>query len=463
MSARRRIVVVGGGITGLAAAHRVLERAREGAPVDVVLLEASARLGGAIGTDRTGDFLIERGADSMLTEKPWGVSLCERLGIADRLVGTRPESRGTSVVYRGQLEPVPEGFLLMAPTDLRAVLASPLFSWKGKLRMGLDLVLPRGRRGRDETLAHFVRRRLGREVLERVAQPLAGGIYTGDAEALSVAATMPRFVDIERRHRSLIRGLRRAAREGSAGGAGARHGLFVAPIDGMGALVDALARRLPEGAVRVRAPVTGLGREGAEWRIRAGDETFTADRVVLAAPAYVAGTLVRALDARLADLLDAIPYASSATITCAYRSANVPRLSGSGFVVPSVERRPLLACTYSSRKYPRRAPEDHELLRCFVGGVLRPDIYELEDRDLVATVRNEMWALVGARERPLLARVARYPRSMPQYNVGHLERVAMIDARVRALPGLALAGAAYRGVGIPDCIRDGEAAAEQIV
>jgi len=308
-----RVAVVGGGVAGLAAAHRLVERGAR----DVVLLEASDRLGGSIATERRGGFTIEAGADSFLTEKPWAAELCRRLGVP--LVGTREGERRTYVVHDGRIEPLPEGFLLLAPTDLRALAASPLFSWRGKLRMALDLVLPRRADAADESLAHFVRRRFGREALERVAEPLAGGIYTADAERLSLAATMPRFRELERRHGSVIRGLR--AEAGASRAAGARYSLFAAPADGMGALVEALARRLPEGAVRLRSPVGTLAPDGATWRLRAGDEALTADALVLAAPAWAAATLLAPLDADLGRLLRTIEYASSATVTLAYPSA----------------------------------------------------------------------------------------------------------------------------------------------
>ena len=451
----RRIVVIGGGIAGLAAAHRLVERGG----VDVVLAEAGDRLGGPLATEHTGGFIVEVGADSILTEKPWALDLCRRIGFAEQLVGTRESERRTSVVQRGRVEPLPEGFLLLAPTDFAALLASPLFSWRGKLRMGLDLVLPRGGASEDESVAAFVRRRLGHEALDRVAEPLLGGIYTGDAERLSLRATMPRFAELEARHRSLIRGLRATA---SAPAAGARYSLFVAPAAGMGTLVEALAKRLPEGVVRLQAAASNIARVGDQWRLRVGTESLTVDGVVLAVPAPVAATLVSPLDSQLGRLLGSIAYASSATVTLGFRSADARGLAGFGFVVPRSERRALLACTYASRKYPHRAPEGYELVRGFMGGALRPDLLALDDRTLVETVRQELEALVGIRAAPVLTRIHRHVGAMPQYDVGHLERVAAIEERAGALPGFSLAGAAYRGVGIPDCVRSGEAAAERL-
>jgi oxygen-dependent protoporphyrinogen oxidase len=326
--------------------------------------------------------------------------------------------------------------------------------------MGLDLVLPRGGGEADESVASFVRRRLGREVLDRVAEPLLGGIYTADVDRLSLAATMPRFLELEQRHRSLIRGLRAGARPAASG---ARYSLFVAPATGMGALIDAVARRLPEGVVRLRTPVAGIARQGRGWRLATPGEAVDADALVVATPAPSAARLLEPLDGELARLLSGIDYASSATVTLGYRAAELPTLGGFGFVVPRTERRALLACTYASRKWPGRAPDGHELVRAFVGGALRPDLLALDDSALVATVRRELEALVGITATPVLVRVHRHVSAMPQYAVGHLARVAAIEERATALPGVRLAGAAYRGVGIPDCVRSGEAAADAIL
>jgi oxygen-dependent protoporphyrinogen oxidase len=463
----RRVAVVGGGMAGLATALRLVEGARaRDLALEVALLEAAPELGGTIRTEQTGGFTIEGGPDAFITDKPWALALCNRLGIADRLVGTREGERRTYVARGGRLHPLPDGFLMLAPTNPWALAGSSLFSWPGKLRMALDLVLPRRHDGGDETLAHFVRRRLGREALERAADPLVGGIYTADPERLSLAATMPRFLEMERRHRSLILGLRAAGRAAAAasGTAGARYALFMAHARGMGGLVADLAQRLPEGVVRTRAAVEGLAHDDGVWRLRAGGEALTADAVVLTVPAPAASRLLAPLDGPLAQALGAIDYASSATVTLAFRSADLPAvLPGFGFVVPAVEGRSLLACTFASRKFPGRAPEGHELIRAFVGGARRPDLVDLPDDALLTTVRNELRALLGITAAPILTRVHRHPRAMPQYALGHLDRVADIEQRIAALPGLRLAGAAYRGVGIPDCVRGGEEAADAVL
>jgi oxygen-dependent protoporphyrinogen oxidase len=465
----RRIVVVGGGIAGLAAAHRLLEVSRERKdPVAVTLCEAGGRLGGTVGTERVDGFLLERGADSFITDKPWALKLCERLGLAPRLCSPEDRVRRVYVVRGGRLLALPEGFLLLAPTRLGPVLRSPLFSWAGKARMALDLVLPRRRDGGDESLGAFVRRRLGRELLERAAQPLVAGIYTADPEQLSLAATLPRFLALEGTHRSVILGLRRtASRPQTVSAAGARLGLFVTLLGGMGELVEALAARLTPAAVRLHTPVAAVERPGAGggWRVRlAGGDSLVADGVILAGSAPRMAAVVEGLDGGLAARLREVAYASSAAVTLGYpREALRHPLDAFGYVVPVAEGRRTLACTFSSVKYPGRAPPGLVLLRVFLGGALDPDVLGRDDPELVRLAREDVAALLGAAGPPVLTRVSRYPAAMPQYAVGHLDRVMAIERRLAVWPGLRLAGAAYRGVGIADCVRSGEAAAEALL
>jgi oxygen-dependent protoporphyrinogen oxidase len=459
-----RFAVVGGGITGLAAAHRLLELARaQQRPIEVRLFEASRRLGGVIATERTDGFVIEAGPDSFLSEKPAALQLCERLGISGRLISTREELRRTLVVRGGRLYPLPDGFLLLAPTRLWPLIGTPLFSWSGKLRMALDLVLPRGRVDGDTSLTSFVTRRLGREALERVAQPLVGGIYTADPDQLSLRATMPRFLEMERAERSIILAMwrqRRRAPPASSDGSGARWSLFLSFDSGLQCLVDRLAQQLPEGVVRLGQPVRVLERADTGWRI---DGQHDCDGVVLALPSYAAAVLVAGVDSALANELAAIPYAASAIVTAAYRREAIPDpLDGFGFVVPHVERRDVLAVTFSSLKYAGRAPAEFMLVRAFVGGALQPELVDLDDTALLAVVRHDLSDLLHISAQPELTRIARWPASMPQYQVGHPDRIARIAARVGALSGLRLAGNAYTGVGIPDCIRGGEEAAESL-
>ena len=462
-----KIVVVGGGVAGLAAAHRAVELARERSmDLELTLLEARERLGGTIATERAGGFLVESGPDSFISEKPWALALCRRLGVENRLVRTDDRHRRTFVWHGGRLHPLPDGFQLLAPTRFAPFVTSSLFSWPGKLRMALDLVLPRGMPGGDETLGAFVRRRLGREALERVAQPLVAGIYTADPDELSLGATMPRFLELERRERSVILALWRASRRAPmAGTSGARWSLFVTFAGGMAELIDALAARLPADAARLKRRVSTLERRDGRWRIVLADgEALDADGVVLATESHAAARLVRYVDPQLGVLLGEIVYSSAATVSLGYRRADVPHpLDGFGFVVPHTEGRALLAGTFSSVKYPGRAPDGHVLLRGFLGGALGAAVLGESDEELAARARRELGDALGVVAEPVLTRVHRHPASMPQYRVGHLDRIEAIERKLRTLPGLALAGGAYRGVGIADCVHSGEQAAESLL
>ena len=483
---RKRAVVIGGGITGLTACYRLTQQAQAGGlPLDVVLLEAGDRLGGVIATHCQDGLLLEEGPDCFLTTKPEGVELCDELGLGAELIGTTTEHRQSFIVRRGKLVPVPQGFYLMAPGSLWPFVATPAFSWPGKLRMALDLVLPRRASEDDESLADFVTRRLGREALERMAQPMLGGIYTADPRHLSMQATMPQFLDMERRHRSLILALRRRQRQAGAqqpgacpgprsGVSGARYGLFASFRHGMQTLVDALADRLPAGTVRLQTPVRSLryepshlleGARGGRWTVcpQHGPD-LEADAVCLALTAPQAARLLTGLDLELAAGLCDIPYASSAIVTLACDRADVAHpLNGMGFVVPAVEQRNLIACTFSSVKFAGRAPAGKVLLRAFVGGALQQEQALWPDAKLQDAVLRDLRQLLGLTGTPALCHVSRHASAMPQYHVGHLARVDRLEAAVRHWPGLALAGNAYHGVGVPDCIRSGDEAARDIV
>jgi oxygen-dependent protoporphyrinogen oxidase len=499
----KHVVIIGGGITGLAAGHRLLERARErGAQVQLTVLEASTRVGGTVQTRVRDGFLLECGPDSFISEKPAALELVKRLGLESHLIETNAPFRRSFVVSEGRLLPVPPGFNLLAPANLQSFFKSNIFSWPGKARMTLDLFLPRRRLNGntdddtdDESLAQFVRRRLGQEALERMAQPMVGGIYTADPEKLSLRATMPRFLEMERKHRSLILALRKqskssspeytAARPGRSGTigvnaaegtSGARYSLFLSFDRGMQLLTDKLAERISNfkseilypAAIRVNTSVQTLTREddasgkSQKWTVKTNTgETIFADAVCLALPAYASAGLLRDVDAQLASELEAIPYASSATINLAYKREDIPHpLDGFGFVVPFIEKRTVMACTFSSVKFAGRAPQGQALLRVFVGGALQPEILELSEAELLSAVRADLRDLVGIEQAPLFAEVTRWERSMPQYHVGHVRRVRRIEQRLASLTNLALAGNAYSGLGIPDCIRSGEEAAD---
>ncbi|HEV8344795.1 MAG TPA: protoporphyrinogen oxidase [Candidatus Binatia bacterium] len=461
----RRIVVVGGGISGLAAAYRLLELSREkNLKTEILLVEAGRCLGGVISTEQVGDFLVEGGPDSFISEKPWALRLCERLGIAARLISTNPTNQSLYVVHHGILQPLPEGFFLLAPTRLWPLARSPLFSWLGKLRMGLELFVPRGGNS-DESLASFVRRRLGREVLERVAQPLVGGIYAADPEKLSLSATMPRFVEMERTAGSVIRAMWRE-KHGRQRGSGARWSLFVTLAGGMQELVDALASRFPTGTPKIGIKVKHLAWDATRktwWVATDQGDKLEADGVILALPSHASAEILTAVSQELAQELKSIHYSSTATVSLAYRLEQIPsEVKGFGFVVPAVERRRIIACTFSSIKYSGRAPNNHLLFRVFVGDALRPELFEQDDATMEKTVRQELDMLLGVKAAPLFCRIYRHPNSMPQYQLGHLELLQRVEAKLEKFPTLALAGNAYRGVGIADCVHSGEEAAERL-
>lgn len=465
----KHVIVIGGGVSGLAAAHRLTELGRAGSlDLRVTLLEASDRLGGVIATEHADDLLIELGPDSYITDKPAALRLCERLGLADRLIAPQQGALKLYTVHRGKLTPLPEGFLLMAPTRVGSVLRSPVFSWGGKLRMALEPLVPRRVDDGDESLASFVRRRLGREVLKRVAQPLIGGIYASDPEALSLAATMPRFPEMERTHGSVIIGTRRAQkrRAQATDETGARWSLFVSIDGGMEVLVRRIEEALGAGVARLDETVRELGwnPDTGRWRVDTSRSGFEVDAVICTLPADAAAAALTTVDPGLAAELRTIPFSSTATVNLAYRRSDIAHsLDGYGFVVPHVERRKIMACTFSSVKYAGRAPEEIALLRCFAGGVLQRDLLDQPDEALEAQVREDLESLLGISGAPTLSRTTRYADSMPQYNVDHLGRVERIEARLRQFPTLALAGKSYRGVGIADCIAGGEMAAEEIL
>ncbi len=469
---RKRAMVIGGGITGLTACYRLTQQAQaDNLPLDVRLLETSDRLGGVIATRQEDGLLLEEGPDCFLATKPWGVEMCDELGLSAELIGTTTEHRQSFVVRHGKLVPVPQGFYLMAPSSLWPFVTTRAFSWPGKLRMALDLALPRrGASEDDESLADFVTRRLGREALERMAQPMLGGIYTADPRHLSMQATMPQFLEMERRHRSLILALRHQQRQVGVqqpGVSGARYGLFASLRHGMQTLVDALADRLPAGTVHLQTLIRSVRRDpdSRHWIVSPQDgPDLEADALCLALTAPQAARLLTGLDAELAAGLQNISYASSAVVTLACDRADIAHpLNGMGFVVPVVEQRNLIACSFSSVKFAGRAPDGKVLLRAFVGGALQQEQALWSDAELQDAVCQDLRQLLGLTGKPTLCHVSRHPNAMPQYHIGHLARIERLEAAARRWPGLALAGNAYHGVGVPDCIRSGDAAARGLL
>ncbi len=455
----RRVAVVGGGITGLAAAHHLVELAA-GRPLEVSVLEAGPRAGGILSTLRDGAFVLEEGPDSFITEKPEALALIRRLGLEGQVQGTRPEFRRSFVVHKRRLVPTPDGFSLLAPSRLGPVFASPLFSPLGKLRMALEPLVPARRSNRDqdfdESLASFVTRRLGKETLERIAQPMIGGIYGADPAELSLAATFPRFLALEREFGSVIRGLARARTTDTSG---ARYSLFASLEGGMQTLVEALVARLPAGVVRFGTRVSTLApRSLGGWQV--GDEPF--DAVILALPAAGAALLTRGFDPALGAALGAFAAGSSVTVSLRYRAESIGHaLDGAGFVVPRGESAALgglIGASFTHRKFEHRAPEGSALVRLFFGD----NVLALDDAELERRAHESLTRLLRAGEAPLGGHIARWPQGMPRYAVGHPGRVRSAFDQARQHPGLALAGNSYTGIGIPDCIKSGESAAREM-
>jgi oxygen-dependent protoporphyrinogen oxidase len=507
----KRIAVLGGGLAGLAAAHRLQELAKEhNQNIEVTLFEAGTRLGGLVGTVRIGEYLVDTGADSFLTNKPAAIGLCRRLGIEDRLVATDTKYRGALVLYDGRPVPIPEGFQLLSPTAIWPIITTPLFSAWGKVRMLMEWFVPRRKQTTvtsvagteinraadstlvDESLSEFVIRRFGHEALNRLVQPLVGGIYTSDPERLSLAATMPRFLEMERDHGSLIcasliqkwgKGNKASSGERSQNGtpidtsSGARYGLFAGLKGGMQDLVDALRQSVESScsiklnskvdsikAVETTAAATGVRPNSPQYVLTFADGTQQQISAVIAAVSAVrTAEITEALDSDLCHELRQIEYASSVIVVSGHRLADIQNpLHAFGLVIPHAERRRILAVSFSSRKFPERAPADRVLLRTFVGGALQPELFKETDEQILKIVREELAETLGVRGEPDFMRVVRYEQAMPQYHVGHLNRVAKIEDFSKQHAGFAIAGIGCRGVGVPDAIASAERAAEEI-
>ena len=462
------VVVVGGGITGLSAAF-YLERAAQAAdrPIRCTVIERDTRFGGKILTetidDSTGTFIVEGGPDSFVAQKPWGVQLARDLGLGDQLMGTKTEGTSTYILRAGKPVPMPEGMLLIFPTRLLPFAFSPLLSWRGKLRMACDLVLPPKRDTGDETLADFIRRRFGAEALDRLAEPLLAGIHSADPERQSLLMTFPRFREIERAHGSIIRGMLAARRKADAAPK-TDLSVFMTLRGGIGELVRALIEQLNCHSIGGRE-VTALSYDphgGHAYRLDLNSgESIDADAVILTIPADAAAKLLAPIQPALAGELGRIRYVTTGTVVLAYRRAEIGNpLDGFGLLIPQSERRKINALTMTSQKFDRRAPNDMALIRAFVGGSRTPEAVALGDESLLTLVRSELHDILSISATPLWSRIHRWPNGNPQYDLGHTERLNAIS---RQLPkGLWLAGSSYNGVGIPDCIRQGQAAAQQV-
>ncbi len=481
-----RTAIIGGGIAGLAAAYELEQARRAGKEIEYTLFESRDRLGGSLSSEVVDGAVLERGPDSFLTEKPAAAELCRELGLGAELTPSNDADRKTYIVVRNRLVPLPDGLMFLIPTKLIPTALTRLFSLPTKIRMGLELLLPPRPTGLpDESVAALVERHFGREAVDRLADPLLSGIFGGDSAQLSARTVLPRLVEMEEEYGSLTRGMLAAHRKMRAkikeaarasrpayvtvSTSGGSRSIFTAMRGGMNQLVDALAARLDPASVRLSTPVTGLEKSADGWKILAAGKTEFYDAVILASPAWAAGELLGRIDPQLAGELRAIPYSSSITVNLIYDEAQLGRLpDGFGFLVPVVEGRSMLACTFVHRKFLGRTPPGKVVLRAFLGGMKNEALIAVPDAELLATVRRELSEILGEKilppaAEPLHAQVTRWPRAMAQYAVGHQERMERITARVAALPGLQLAGNAYDGIGIPDCIRLGRKAARELL
>ncbi len=453
----RRVVVIGGGISGLSTAYYL---SKAGVPATIV--ERRPRLGGVIETETIHGCVLETGPDSFLAAKPWAMDLIRELGLAGDIISSNDHARVTCVRKNGRLVPLPDGLMLMIPTKIMPLVSTSLLGWGTKIRMGLEWFRrPKGAARPDQSVAAFVAEHYGPEAVDYLAEPLLAGVYGGDPNRLSVASVLPRFIELEARYGSLTKGVlherRKAARQAKG------QPLFRTLKGGLGQLITTVTAAMrPEPEV-MQGEAESLERTAEGWRVRINGDWIDAANVVLACQAYAAGALAGGVDGELGSLLGEVAYSSSITISLGYEKASFSHpLNGFGFLVPKRERGRMVACTWVGTKFSYRVPDDMAVLRCFVGGEDESVLRE-SDETLIEAVRAELREIMGVTETPVFARLARWPRSMAQYTVGHQKRMAVVETRAAALPGLHLAGNAYTGIGIPDCIRMGKQAAERIV
>ncbi len=448
------------------------EVARSKFDIEVILIEKENRFGGCIVTEEVDGFIIEGGPDCFLAEKPWAIQLCEELGMGDRLLSTNEENRRVFILSRGKLHELPEGFMLMVPTSFTPFLRSSLISLPGKLRMAMDLFLPKKRTDEEESLARFVRRRLGKEALEKIAEPLVAGIHAGTPESMSLSSTFPRFIQLEEAYRSLILGMlarRRTAAKLARRCSGPKRTMFMSLWNGMMELTDAIKVGLDENSLLPNEKVVRINRLGetssTPYEVRLeGGEIMRADSVILATPTYVTAELLQELAGPLSEVLLSIPYVSTAVISLVYRGSEIHHpLDGFGFVIPRAEGRKIMASTWTSVKFAHRSPPDSVHLRIFVGGARNENLVDLDDEEMLQVVREELVDIMGITARPILTRIYRWHKSMPQYTLGHAQKLSRLEEVLLGYPGLYLTGCAYRGIGIGDCIHDGQLTAERVL
>lgn len=457
----KRIAIIGGGIAGLSAAF-YMERAQRGAaPIDWLLLEKASRVGGVIRSEQHEGYVLEAGPDSFLTSKPAGAQFCRDLGLANQLITSNDSDRKTYIVVGEELMPIPDGLEFLVPTRVGPMATTPLFSVGTKMRMAKELFAGGGNQKKDESVTDFVRRHFGQEMVDRVAEPLLAGVYGGNADEMSVRAVLPRFAEMERESGSLVRATLKA-RKARTKAAAKPQPLFTTLKNGLQEMVNAAVAALPVDHVRLRQEVAAVERCGAGWVVKTDERSEPFDAVVMATPAPVTSQLLRDVNPALLSGLRKIKYSSSAAVVLGYdRPIKLP--PGHGFLVPRTEGRSMLACTFVHRKFPFRAPEGASLLRCFVSSSRVPDLIQRDDYWLLSTMLAEIREILAVTETPLFAHVYRWPCALPQYSIGHLERVSEMEKILDETPGLYIIGNSFHGIGIPDCIKSGKEAAEKLI
>jgi len=453
----KRVAIIGGGIAGLSAAYYLEKKRNAGTALEWMLFEKSERVGGVIRTERMDGYVLEAGPDSFLSIKPDAAELCREIGLGSDIVHSNDFQRKTHILVKGRLVPIPDGLQFMVPTRVLPMVTTQLFSLRTKILMARERFIKPPASEQDESVADFVCRHFGPEMVERVAEPLLAGVYGGNANSLSIRAVLPRFAEMEREHGSLVRATLKARKAVTAV---APPPLFTSLRGGMQELVDTLVTLLPGSRLRTKQPVASLQPGDGGWEVATAGGSEKFDAVILAVPAPFAGALLLPVSPQAAALLANIQYTSSAAVLLAYDKLELP--SGFGFLVPASEGKKLLACTFAHNKFSHRAPEGAALLRCFFSSARYPELLQRREEDLKGFALQELKEILGLDAEPKLARVFRWRYGLPQYETGHLDRAAEIEAQLGQLRGLYLVGNSLRGIGVPDCIRSAKQAAETI-